>query len=596
MQNNCRKRDEYMQILLTVLTTTPTTSVIDDLLNPNSSLRSVIDLVVAILAIGGSAVAIILFIRGLWRKIWAPYREYIKFVDRVYSKDTRKAIAKYYIPTRAQDIDPCEFDEIRENNGNYITQLLVPFFCNDAFKASSQGKYYLVLADSGMGKTTFLLRLFRECLFNRSIRKRLSTKMIPLSQDNCLQSIQNIDNQENTILLLDALDENTAALKDYESFFADLLKSTEGFNKVVITCRTQFFPNRASEPVETGRIRVGTGAKKEEIIKKYISPFSDEEVKQYLKKQYRFNKEKQNQAYQIITKVPALMARPVILNWINFLCDSTEEYKYSYQIYSKIIEKWIERECIGHTDNSLYELSRTIASYMYMNNTTSMSATQVEEIAARKNIQLTPIIAKSRSLLNRNGNGEYKFAHRSFLEYFIVFGLFQKMQIPANLTYLFNHSGIKRFFYEILLDAAQKSNIEEYENSMRFFDQIKSYIRMDTPFDLINHKDAVYNVTNTTNGFSINTALHFKESEFYDQQHILHINDKAFVDLSQPNTIRFRKQTICMVGLSITAKASADYPHVTIKFYSDIAKNKIVKTCGLRLDQAMEGYVADYCP
>ena len=41
-----------MQILLTVLTTTPTTSVIDDLLNPNSSLRSVIDLVVAILAIG----------------------------------------------------------------------------------------------------------------------------------------------------------------------------------------------------------------------------------------------------------------------------------------------------------------------------------------------------------------------------------------------------------------------------------------------------------------------------------------------------------------------------------------------------------------
>jgi hypothetical protein len=563
-----------MQLLSVMLSTTPTTNVIDNLLNPNSSLRSVIDLLVAILAIGGSAVAIILFIRGLWRRIWAPYREYTKFVDRVYSKDTRKAIAKYYIPTRAQDIDPCEFDEIRENNGNYITQLLVPFFCNDAFKPSSQGKYYLVLADSGMGKTTFLLRLFRECLFDRSIRKRLSTKMIPLSQDNCLQTIQNLENQENTILLLDALDENIAAIRDYEAFFAELLKSTESFNKIVITCRTQFFPDRASEPVETGRIRIGTGAKREEIIKKYISPFSDEEVKQYLKKQYKFSKKKQQQAYQIVTKVPVLMARPVILNWINFLCDSTEEYKYSYQIYSEIIDKWIERECIGHTDNSLYELSHTIANHMYLNNTTSMSATQVEEIAARKNIQLTPIIAKSRSLLNRNGNGEYKFAHRSFLEYFIVFGLFQKMQIPANLTYLFNHSGIKRFFYEILLDAAQKSNIEEYENSMRFFDRIKSYIRMDTPFDLINHKDAVYYVTNTTNGFSINTALHFKESELYDQQHILHINDKAFVDLSQPNTIRLRKQTICMVGLSITASAGVDHPHVTIKFYGDIAKTK----------------------
>ena len=566
-----------MQMLLAVLSTTPTTSVIDDLLNPSSSLRSVIDLIGAILAIGGSAVAIILFIRGLWRRIWAPYREYTKFVDRVYSKDTRKAIAKYYIPTRAQDIDPCEFDEIRENNGNYITQLLVPFFCNDAFKSSSQGKYYLVLADSGMGKTTFLLRLFRECLFDRSIRKQLSTKMIPLSQDNCLQTIQNVENQENTILLLDALDENAAAIEDYEAFFVELLKCTESFNKIVVTCRTQFFPNRASEPVETGRIRVGTGAKKEEIIKKYISPFSDEEVKQYLKKQYRFNKKKQDQAYQIVTKVPVLMARPVILNWINFLCDSTEEYKYSYQIYSEIIDKWIERECIGHTDNSLYELSRTIANYMYMNNTTSMSADKVEEIAANKNIQLAPIIAKSRSLLNRNGNGEYKFAHRSFLEYFIVFGLFQRMQIPANLTYLFNHSGIKRFFYEILLDAAQKTDSEEYEKSLYFFDQMKTYIHMDTLFDLINHKDAVYSVSNTTNGFSIHTSLHFRESDLYDQRHILHIDDKAFVDLSKPNTIKLRRQTICMIGLSISANAGAEHPNVTIKIHGDVAKNAKIK-------------------
>lgn len=563
-----------MQILSGLLSTTPTTSVIDDLLNPSSSLRSFIDLIVAVLAIVGSIITVVLFVRGIWKKFIAPYREYKTYVDRVYSKDTRKAIAKYYVPTRAQDIDPCEFDEIRENNGNYISQLLVPFFCNDAFKASSQGKYYLVLADSGMGKTTFLLRLYRECLFDRAIRKRLSTKLVPLSQANCLQQIEKIQGQENTILLLDALDENGEAIKDYESFFEELLRITEGFNKIVITCRTQFFPNRASEPNETGRIRVGTGAKREEIIKKYISPFSDEEVKEYLKKQYRFNRKKQSQAYQIVTKVPALMARPVILNWINFLCDSTDNFKYSYQIYSAIIDKWIERENIGHTGNSLYELSLAIANHMYLNNTTSMSATQVEEIAAKKEIQLTPIIAKSRSLLNRNGNGEYKFAHRSFLEYFIVFSLFQKMKLPANLTYLFNHSGIKRFFYEILLDSAEKTNSDEYYQSLQFFESIKPYVRMETLFDLINHKDALYSVTNQENGFEIHTNLHFRASDFYDERHILHINDKSFMDLSKPNTIRLRKQTVCMIGLSITATSSAHHPHTTIKIYSDIAKTK----------------------
>lgn len=564
-----------MQVLSVLQSTAPTTSFVEDLLNPDSALRSGLELIVAILAIGGGVVTIFAFLKGIWNKIISPYREYVNFVDRVYSKENRKAIAKYYIPTRAQDIDPCEFEEIRENNGNYISQLLIPFFCNEAFKASSQGKYYLVLADSGMGKTTFLLRLYRECLFNHDMRKRLATKLVPLSQDNCLRAIERIDNQENTILLLDALDENGEAIKDYESFFAELLKITEGFNKIVITCRTQFFPNRATEPVETGRIRVGTGKKKEEIIKKYISPFSDEEVKLYLKKQYRFNKKKQKQAYEIVTKVPVLMARPVILNWIHFLCDSTEEFKYGYQIYSAIIDKWIERESIGHTDRSLFELSRAIANHMYLNRTTSMSAAKVDEIASKKNIQLEPIIAKSRSLLNRNGNGEYKFAHRSFLEYFIVFDLFEKMRIPANLTYLFNLSGVKRFFYEILLDSAQKTNPKEYENSLSRFDMIKQYIHMENLFDLINHKNVTYSVHNTASGFTIRASLNFNKSELYDQQHVIHANEQIFADLRESGVIVLKKQTKLSIVLSITSEVGDLYPHTTISITSNFLHDAV---------------------
>lgn len=561
-----------MHLLLNLLSTVPTTDIISDLMNPDSSVRSIIDLVVAVLAIGGSIVAVFLFFRGVWKKFIAHYHEYTQFVDRVYSKENRKAIAKYYIKTRAQDIDPCEFDEIRDNNGNYISQFLIPFFCNDAFKVSSQGKYYLVLADSGMGKTTFLLRLYRECLFSRSIRKRLSVKLVPLSQANCIQFIEKIENQENTILLLDALDENSKAIKDYASFFNEMLRVTEGFNKIVITCRTQFFPNRATEPVETGRIRVGTGKKNEEIIKKYISPFSDEEVKQYLKKQYRFNKTKQNQAYRIVAKVPVLMARPVILNWINFLCDSTEEFQYSFQIYSAIIDKWIERECIGHTNRSLFDLSRAIASYMYMNNETSMSAEKVDEIARQKDIQLEPIVAKSRSLLNRNGNGEYKFAHRSFLEYFIVFNLFEKMKMPVNLTVLFSLSGVKRFFFEILLDAAQKTNKNEYEACLRYFNIHMPHICVDTLFDFFNHKNATYSVRNTENGFIIDTLINFYESELHDQKKTLFVSDRIYANVGERGVIAFRKQNILWAKISISTESGELYPNTTISFSSSAMK------------------------
>lgn len=545
-------------------------AIVDDLLNPDSELRSILDLIVAIIAIGGGLGFVFSLISNTWRKVLSPYREYKRFVDRVYSKEIRKAISKYYIPTRAQDIDPCEYEEIRENNGNFISQLLVPFFCDEAFKKTSQGKYYLVLADSGMGKTTFLLRLFRECLLNRSIQKRYNVRLVPLSQDNCLQAIKAIEDQENTILLLDALDENRNAIKNYESFFAELINSTEGFARIVLTCRTQFFPNRAAEPVETGKIRVGTGNKREEIIKKYISPFSDEEVKLYLKKQYKFNKRKQKEAYEIVTKVPVLMARPVILNWMNFLCDSREDFSYSYQIYSTIIDKWIEREALGHTDRSLFTLSRSIADYMFKNEETSMSASKVEEIAAKKNLQLEPIIAKSRSLLNRNGNGEYKFAHRSFLEYFIVFGVFERMKLPENLPFFFSFSGVKRFLFEILIDSAQKTDQEDYQKSVMLFDRIKPHINNDSLIDFLNNKRLNFSAVNHDNGFEIQAKLLFNKEEI--NRSIIYVSDKIMADISQPGLIEFKPRKLSAATISIISKPGDSHPHTKISVSSDLFK------------------------
>lgn len=279
-----------MTIIDFLVANTEIISKFQTVLNPDSLVRSAIELIAAVISILAAVFGVIAAFRKFKEKILEPHRLYVRYVDRVYSKNNRKEITKYYIPTRAQDIDPCDQDEIRDNNGKFISEPLVPFFRKEAFRESSQGKYYLVLADSGMGKTTFLLRLYRECFLKRPSKNYKNIRMIPLSQENCLNIIQKISNPGETILLLDTLDENKQAIIDYERFFSDLLRVTEEFNKVVISCRTQFFPNRASEPEVTGRIQIGTGAKSEEIVKKYLSPFTDEEVKLYLQKRYRFRK------------------------------------------------------------------------------------------------------------------------------------------------------------------------------------------------------------------------------------------------------------------------------------------------------------------
>lgn len=78
-----------------------------------------------------------------------------KYLNLVVDSQTKQSM-KCYVPTRAQDIDPCD-----EDKNDFFCVELIPFFIKQVFK-DSDGQYFIILADSGMGKTTFLLRLFFE--------------------------------------------------------------------------------------------------------------------------------------------------------------------------------------------------------------------------------------------------------------------------------------------------------------------------------------------------------------------------------------------------------------------------------------------------
>lgn len=134
-----------------------------DLAERLEKIQPVLELYLTIGSLIAMLIAVLAWCRRTWRKITFPYKMYKETLNN-YSKEYCDTLSKYFISTRAQEIDPCNQEEIRNNNGKFNSFPLIPFFKKEAFKKSSTGRFYLVLADSGMGKTTFLLQLYKKCI------------------------------------------------------------------------------------------------------------------------------------------------------------------------------------------------------------------------------------------------------------------------------------------------------------------------------------------------------------------------------------------------------------------------------------------------
>ena len=79
-------------------------------------------------------------------------------------------------------------------------------------------------------------------------------------------------------------------MNDYAARISQLLKWTEKFHKVVISCRIQLFPNQGEEPYETGMVKLSGARLPHYFVKKYIAPFSDADVERFIRMKISFLK------------------------------------------------------------------------------------------------------------------------------------------------------------------------------------------------------------------------------------------------------------------------------------------------------------------
>jgi hypothetical protein len=299
---------------------------------------------------------------------------------------------------------------------------------DNALSHTTQDRYFILLADSGMGKTSALLNYYVR--HTRRWKQRYNLALIPLGIHDVDKRIASIENKGNTVLLLDALDEDPLARVNYAQRLQLLLSATRDFHRVLISCRTHFFAKDEEIPSSTGSITIKADAEvnvTEHLIQKiYLSPFTHEEAKDYLRLRYPFwQLVNRRRAVRIIEKIPYLAVRPMLLAHIDSIMQARREVAFAFELYELMIEGWLQREAIGigQKDN-LREFSERLAVNLYLNRVTrsseSIPKAELCALAEKWNIKLDDWQLGGRSLLNRDAIGNYKFAHRSIMEYLFV--------------------------------------------------------------------------------------------------------------------------------------------------------------------------------
>lgn len=381
---------------------------------------------------------------------WKDIKTAKELVHFRYNYKDVKQKRDLFIPTQAQSHSPTYEDEPKHGIKFIPKVPLIPFFIKTAFNEKRESdKFYLVLADSGMGKTTFMINLYLQYHSFFNFRRKFKMKLFPFGDKDIVKWIKEIKSDEarDTILLLDAFDEYKALLppKDgdgltdderFQKLLDEIIESVKDFREVVITSRTQYFPGQEDKPYELKIPRYGREGF-HTLAKLYLSPFDVKEIKRYLNKKYGvlkwWNRGKKRSAVAIVENAPKLMVRPMLLSYIDYLVDEQREYKNTYQIYEKLVAKWIEREADKrryHADarekfkQDLHQYSRLVALEIYRQrayaNMLYLKKESALAIAREHNIDLQDYEITGQSLLTRDAEGNWKFAHKSILEFLIA--------------------------------------------------------------------------------------------------------------------------------------------------------------------------------
>jgi formylglycine-generating enzyme required for sulfatase activity len=334
-----------------------------------------------------------------------------------------------------------------------------------------------LLGDAGMGKTSLLLMLkFRH--LTALWPTGYHCELMKLGPDTVprIEAIRKDGDPARTVLLLDSLDEDPEAHRDAEGAekrLLDLLPRIARFHRVLITCRTQFFPEIARHfTTLPGHFVVGPY----ECALKYLALFDDVQVEKYLRKCFppgpvgralrtvipglRIGEAHLEKALEAARSMDSLQMRPLLLSHIHdFITEDGQErldFRNRYVVYHRLVDRWLARDAAEKAGIPLEEgwrMAIRLALHLLRTGLTSIHRDQLSRIRGLEQVPRFQI--EARSLLNRSKDPRtnevhFRFAHATIPEFLVA-----RAVLESDLGFDVTGTRLSRETFRFARDAAR---------------------------------------------------------------------------------------------------------------------------------------------
>lgn len=330
--------------------------------------------------------------------------------------------------------------------------------------------FYLLLGPSGSGKTHFLLRLYAKLTRNGLSKHR--AHYLALDKKPDLEQLSQLPNRSETVLLLDALDEDPLVFAHFGERMDQIIKHSRHFRKVILACSHARFAEL--EDLDQAYF---TFVGPKESIRFNLCELVPLEGSKAIKKSVRRGLKKNHKCQTaLLQEWPEIAETPLWLESLN-LSPVKEGDRFYYQLFAYRVEAELQalygkEEVVQIAHRFLEAIAGTMYLQWQEKGALQIKATELASLARAFDFDWR--ILKKRILILTEDE-MLSFWHVSYLSFFLSRAAYRD-ELKPNLTrfrglplartfylemawlaYLKNEGDVKEYYYRSKYDHNKRS-------------------------------------------------------------------------------------------------------------------------------------------